>query len=474
MNLDSIIELNNDAYFKIYAKPLRRYVLSQSTNDKQKYKNVIEYFLLHKNEDLNITPHTKSYISEIDIVDKFMFVNNISPRENHFSLINDTINELSIKNMDEVKKRIKYIQIIIERIYKLILNDNKSIEKILKDKQSLISSIQIITIVKLKKDPSQLSQLFNLSKSINIDEHIKNLLNIYDQIDELLKYPQNILEYIEELISEYENLFEMLDDFFYNNLPEIIHQYVEEINLILNEDRLDDLSDIYDTIVDEIKSNNNIVLLTGRLNELENNNIDTLSSLDSINHLISKKTIPSYGELNILINKKIKLLEVFKNTNNEIYTIKSTLQYISFDYTIDTFNIEEINFNLSIIQNYFKSEHKIDLTFDDLIMLCSNSSNSPNSSIKTDMDILEILENKESFIRFVKNLKIIKKEITKKNQTIFLALFNIIPSETYNEWFTRIKKNGLLIINKILLNEKEIDYIIDDIAFFLKDLKYNI
>jgi hypothetical protein len=262
MNLDSIIELNNDAYFKIYAKPLRRYVLSQSKNDKQKYKNVIEYFLLHKNEDLNITPHTKSYISEIDIVDKFMFVNNISPRENHFSLINDTINELSIKNMDEVKKRIKYIQIVIERIYKLILNDNKSIEKILKDKQSLISSIQIITIVKLKKDPLQLSQLFNLSKSINIDDHIKNLLNIYDQIDELLKYPHNILEYIEELISEYKNLFEMLDDFFYNNVPEIIHQYVEEINLILNEDRLDDLSDIYDSILDEIKSNNNVIILT--------------------------------------------------------------------------------------------------------------------------------------------------------------------------------------------------------------------
>lgn len=465
MNLDSIIELNNDAYFKIYAKPLKKYVLSQSTNDKQKYKNVIEYFLLHKNEDLNISLRTKPYISEIDIVDKFMFVNNISPRENHFSLINDTINELSIKNMDEVKKRIKYIKIIIERIYKLILNDNKNIEKILKDKQSLISSLQIITIVKLKKDPSQLSQLFNLSKSINIEDHIKNLLNIYDQIDELLKYPQNILEYIEELISEYENLFEMLDDFFYNNLPEIIHEYVEEINLILNEDRLDDLSDIYDSIVDEIKSNNNIVLLTGRLNELENNNIDILSSLDSINHLISKKTIPSYGELNILITKKIKLLEIFKNTNNEIYTIKSTLQYISFDYTIDTFNIEEINFNLSIIQNYFKIEHKIDVTFDDLIMLLSNC------NIKTDMDILEILENKESFIRFVKNLKIIQKEITKKNQIIFLALFNIIPSETYNEWFSRIKKNGLLIINKILLNEKEIDYIIDDISFFLKDLK---
>lgn len=465
MNLDSIIELNNDAYFKIYAKPLKKYVLSQSNNNQQKYKNVIEYFLLHKNEDLNISLRTKPYISEIDIVDKFMFVNNISPRENHFSLINDTINELSIKNMDEVKKRIKYIQIVIERIYKLILNDNKNIEKILKDKQSLISSLQIITIVKLKKDPSQLSQLFNLSKSINIDDHIKNLLNIYDQIDELLKYPHNILEYIEELISEYENLFEMLDDFFYNNLPEIIHEYVEEINLILNEDRLDDLSDIYDSIVDEIKSNNNIVLLTGRLNELENNNIDILSSLDSINHLISKKTIPSYGELNILITKKIKLLEIFKNTNNEIYTIKSTLQYISFDYTIDTFNIEEINFNLSIIQNYFKIEHKIDVTFDDLIMLLSNC------NIKTDMDILEILENKESFIRFVKNLKIIQKEITKKNQIIFLALFNIIPSETYNEWFSRIKKNGLLIINKILLNEKEIDYIIDDIAFFLKDLK---
>ena len=464
MNLDSIIELNNDAYFKIYAKPLRRYVLSQSTNDTQKYKNVIEYFLLHKNEDLNITSHTKSYISEIDIVDKFMFVNNISPRENHFSLINDTINELSIKNMDEVKKRIKYIQIIIERIYKLILNDNKSIEKILKDKQSLISSIQIITIVKLKKNPLQLSQLFNLSKSINIDDHIKNLLNIYDQIDELLKYPHNILEYIEELISEYENLFEMLDDFFYNNVPEIIHQYVEEINLILNEDRLDDLSDIYDSILDEIKSNNNIVLLTGRLNELENNNIDILSSLDSINHLISKKPTPPYVELNILMTKKIKLLEIFKNTNNEIYTIKSTLQYISFDYPIDTFNIEEINFNLSIIQNYFKIEHKIDVTFDDLIMLLSNC------NIKTDMDILEILENKESFIRFVKNLKIIKKEITKKNQIIFLALFNIIPSETYNEWFSRIKKNGLLIINKILLNEKEIDYIIDDISFFLKDI----
>jgi hypothetical protein len=470
MNLDSIIELNNDAYFKIYAKPLRRYVLSQSKNDKQKYKNVIEYFLLHKNEDLNITPHTKSYISEIDIVDKFMFVNNISPRENHFSLINDTINELSIKNMDEVKKRIKYIQIVIERIYKLILNDNKSIEKILKDKQSLISSIQIITIVKLKKDPLQLSQLFNLSKSINIDDHIKNLLNIYDQIDELLKYPHNILEYIEELISEYKNLFEMLDDFFYNNVPEIIHQYVEEINLILNEDRLDDLSDIYDSILDEIKSNNNVIILTGRLNELENNNIDVLSSLDSINHLISKKPTSSYGELNILITKKNKLLEIFKNTNNEIYTIKSTLQYISFDYTIDTFNIEEINFNLSIIQNYFKSEHKIDVTFDDLIMLFSNCPNCPNCNIKTDMDILEILENKESFIRFVKNLKIIQKKITNKNKIILLALFNIIPSDTYNEWFSRIKKNGLLIINKILLNEKEIDYIIDDISFFLKDI----
>ena len=87
------------------------------------------------------------------------------------------------------------------------------------------------------------------------------------------------------------------------------------------------------------------------------------------------------------------------------------------------------------------------------------------------MDILEILENKESFIRFVKNLKIIQKEITNKNKMIFLALFNIIQFETYNEWFSRIKKNGLLIINKILLNEKEIDYIIDDIAFFLKDLK---
>ena len=467
MNLDSIIELNNEAYFKIYAKPLRKYVLSQSTNDTQKYKNVIEYFILHKNEDLNIKSPTNALISEIDIVDKFMFVNNISPRENHFSLINDTINELSIKNMDEVKKRIKYIQIVIERIYKLILNDNKSIEKILKDKQSLISSIQIITIVKLKKDPLQLSQLFNLSKSINIDDHIKNLLNIYDKIDELLKYPQNILEYIEELINEYENLFEMLDDFFYNNVPEIIHQYVEEINLILNEDRLDDLSDIYYGILDEIKSNNNVVILTGRLNELENNNIDILSSLDSINYSISKKPTPSYGELNILITKKIKLLEIFKNTNNEIYTIKSSLQYISFDYTIDTFNIEEINFNLSIIQNYFKNEHKIDVTFNDLIMLFSNC---PNSSIKTDMDILEILENKESFIKFVKNLKIIQKDITKKNQIIFLALFNIIPSDTYNEWFSRIKKNGLLIINKILLNEKEIDYIIDEISFFLKDI----
>ena len=230
---------------------------------------------------------------------------------------------------------------------------------------------------------------------------------------------------------------------------------------------MDDLSDIYDSILDEIKSNNNVIILTGRLNELENNNIDILSSLDSINYSISKKPLPSYGELNILITKKIKLLEIFKNTNNEIYTIKSSLQYISFDYTIDTFNIEEINFNLSIIQNYFKSEHKIDVTFDDLIMFFSNC---PNSNIKTDMDILEILENKESFIKFVKNLKIIQKDIIKKNKMILLALFNIIPSETYNEWFSRIKKNGLLIINKILLNEKEIDYIIDDIAFFLKDI----
>jgi len=187
--IKDIIKKNNNSYFTLYSVPLKKYIIDKikKNNELQKYKNIINYFILVENDYL-ITDKKEDYTenenndienNDLNMIDKLLFINKIVSKENYFYSINEKINEISIKNINEVKKRIQYISIIIEKIYKIILNEDKSINEILNEKLSFISSIQIIIIIKLKIDFIIEQNKSNLQSILNNKDTINEITNLF-------------------------------------------------------------------------------------------------------------------------------------------------------------------------------------------------------------------------------------------------------------------------------------------------------
>jgi len=158
---------------------------------------------------------SSNIINSINLIDnvynKFLFNNNFNFLERIYYKFID----ISRTNLNQINKQIKIIKIIIEKIYFLVFNENKTIIEISENYDDFIDSINIIAIVKLKID--NLINSKNL-KNIDYNNTIEKILN---------EYPNELSEIFQIFNIDITSDFDLI--FLKNNIINMINIY-NEIN----------------------------------------------------------------------------------------------------------------------------------------------------------------------------------------------------------------------------------------------------
>ena len=435
------------------------------------------------------------------------------------------------KSKIEINKRIREISYLITKIYKLVLNENININDINRD--IFINSIRIISILKFKylqlesKDREELNidtikellLIFKkeeteseIEKEIDYELQKKNILNIiilHDKlcnefctkktidINETNETNEDIIDFIERMFNEYDTLNELLkeiinthfiDELFSNFITEmssfielnekieedkinILKEFIKLTNEIINKCGFEEYENIsyYENIfkiqllnfkmIQTKQKQNNILKLNNDLNKISEskNMIEIQKILEEINKEIEKND-NLINVYNLEIDK-IKNLSSSQGTEDE-----------KIDEQLDE-ELFNINRNIDEIL-YFYNEKGLQVNHKEVIELLNNCGIQYNY-VKFN-GIIDIFNDKDIFLKFIDNLEIVKKNISKKNIELFLTLFSYIKSEkseTYETYVNRIKQEGISFYNnKFRLNNYEIDFLISKIGFFIKDL----
>jgi hypothetical protein len=427
------------------------------------------------------------------------------------------------KSRIEINKRIKEISLLITKIYKLVLNENININDINRD--IFINSIRIISILKFKylqlesKERDELNietikELLLIFKKeeteseieIDYDLQKKNILNIiilHDKLcNEFCKRKTNetnedIIDFIERIFNEYDSLNEILKELINKNfIDELFSNFITDMNsfIELNEKIEEDKINILKEFIkltteiinkcgfDEYENISyyenifKIQLLNYKMKQTIQKQNNILKLNDDLNKISESKNMIEIQKILEEINKEIEKNDNLINIYNlEIDKIKNlSYSHGTEDEKINEQLDEEIfNINKNIDELlYFYNEKGLQVNHKEVIELFNNCGIKYN--YVNFNGIIDIFNNKEIFLKFIDNLEIVKKDISKKNIELFLILFNYKKSEkseTYETYVNRIKQEGLTFYNnKFKLNNYEIDFLISRIGFFIKDL----
>jgi len=439
-----------------------------------------------------------------------------------FTKIYNKIESIKIKQTIEIKKRLKEILLIIKKISKLIINDNDNIQNISDiNRETLISSLQIISIIKFKLKDSILNtdtikdvlSIFNQEiKSDSLSEseyeiqknNILSVLLTYDKIYSEYECV-NPVEFIEKLFLESDNLNEILLEINIININELFINFANEIKTFidLNEQIMEDEINI---LKEFIRLSIDILI---KINELYPDNFNEFINYSYYENLykiqlinFKKKQLETTYHNLIKLNKELKeipeskMSDISKISKEVEKEIEKNFKLIN-NYNSDIEKIVSLNSNNSQSEEDDKLDDdiiKINKNIDDLIYFF----NEKDSELKIDRkdiielldkvginynrveynNIIDIFEEKEIFLRFINSLSIQKKKIEDiKNVKLFLLLFNYTKSETYDtydeyqEYINKILENGLTIYNNnFTLNKCEVELVINKIGFFIHDL----
>jgi hypothetical protein len=438
------------------------------------------------------------------------------------------------KKKIEINKRIKEILLIIKKIYKLVLNETINIHDPKFDRIAFINSLSIISIIKLKTKDVELNNeiikevllIFNGNNQIKEKEEIEtnesqkdtiesskdtiisveienktdseyethknNILNVIKMYDllyiEFGNETEDFVEFIERLFNEYDILKEILEttneNFMDNLLINFISEFKEfiELNEKILEDEINILKEfirltleIIDKVNDEFynigyyENIYKIQLCNFKMKQTINtqNNISKLNN--ELKEISEAKDNSEIQKISDEIEKEIeKNNQIINSYNNEIQKIKnySNTQSEEDDNLDD--ELLKINKYIDELIYYYNDKH-IEVSREEIVELFQKC------GIKYDYvkfnGFYDIFNNIEIFMKFINNLSIIKKEITRKDIELFIVLFNYKKLETYDLYINRIKEDGLTFYNnKFKLNMYEINILLTKIGFFIKDL----
>jgi hypothetical protein len=482
--LDNIeLYQSNEIHLSTTFNSVLKYDESLFNVDKEKELITTNIKLLNNNNDINYN---------LNIIDNIYF--QITGNKKKYSLLYEIIKPLSIKSIVEIKKRIREIKLIIKPIYQIVHESEEDDPDLESDYSTLLNMIQVILIIKtkidlilkekniilltydlntyrknlvdiLETDPNiikELLKIFNYSEDqienelieSDIIEHILNSLENYYNIESIIK--KNILSneievvsYLEDLYEEYETLNEMLNVYLDNSIDVIIKDFIISICATLNSpsELIDNIIKLLINLTMEIKENNNVLLLDQRLIDLKNEN-------NQNNNREIIKILKNKQNIDILTSQ---ILYSF----NETSTIQ---EYIDINLFIINENINNINYQIKNIIEFYKNEYDIETTLDSIVNLLVNSNIIYNHN---KYNLINIFENKKIFLEFINDILIDQKEINLKNDILLLMLFKFKSNEKTNEWFDRHSIDGLSFYNnnfildkidlKIVLNKLE-DY----------------
>lgn len=391
-----IDSINNNIILNIYLTILNDYNLCSFFNTNQiiisKSLNIFNNnILLHDNYSLknfnlnyNILDiknmltkiNTSEIINSIKIIDdifnKLIFNNNF----NFLEIIYDKFIDISRTNLNQINKQKKIMEIVIEKIYFLVFNENISTYDISKNYNDFIDSINIIAIVKLKIDnlidlknlknidynntierilneyPNELSeifQIFNIDIKSDFDliflkNNIINMINIYNEINQFNTLKIDLIKFIEQYFHEYDQLIEILNNKIYDKIKNLfvkfIYDVIEFINL--NDNCDEDLNNIL------LELNKLIIELFIQLKNDYNYESLELQLENQQNDKEKKQIEKNINEINYLLNPLffIKLNELI-NYSCCINSLKNNINKINFIKDDITKHINEISLKKS-------------------------------------------------------------------------------------------------------------------------------
>jgi len=309
-----------------------------------------------------------------------------------FQNIYNYLKKISINNINEINKRLEYIKILIETIYKLILNDSVDIEIIIDDKENFLNSVRIISLIfikinnlLIKKSINDNNDDENIDILLNNKENIKEIINIFnkneDEEFDIKLYKINIINviklykkinfynntefdivyFLENLINEFIQIKEILESNFYNKIDEYFLNFSDQIKILIkyidDNDETDNylLNSFNDIIIDliiNLNKDNNIESIKNQYlnNKNENEKKYLKNQIESIEKLID---INLYHNIKLLYNSINKLNELIILENQ----LNSQIDEIELDNNIE--NIKKIR--LELIEEIKKYKLNIDI-----------------------------------------------------------------------------------------------------------------
>jgi hypothetical protein len=327
-------------------------------NNEQIYNlNIITFKNLNISYDPNYI-HEKvqsitvdNILKSIYIVDEiFNYINNEIP--SHPKLINiyNKIINIVLRSKNELLRRKKYLDTIIEKIYYLINDKNLTGDEDISAKDNLINSIRIIVIIRnkvyelFKKNITDISENINIIfenekdkiieiiKIFNNDPitdneindykiHLKNICKIYNNINKYNNDNIDIIEFIENIYKEIEDINNILE--ISNNNDIYFEELFKNLKLIPNDNRI--ILNIIKQFIKfiEFLNNNEFILSIKESYENESTSLDEKKYLkyeiDEIKYILNNE----YFEYLFLIfniqfninytNNKIKDINIYKD-----------------------------------------------------------------------------------------------------------------------------------------------------------------
>jgi hypothetical protein len=356
--------------------------------------NIISFKTLNISYDPNYI-HEKlqsivvdNILKSIHIIDDiFNYINNNIP--SHPKLINiyNKIINIVLRSKNELLRRKKYLDTIIEKIYYLLNDKNLAENENIVAKENLINSIRIIVIIRnkvyelFKEDITDISENINIIfendrnkimdiiKIFNNDQitdneindykiHLKNICKIYNNINKYNIDNIDIIEFIENLYTEIEDINSILE--ISNNNDIYFEELFNNLILIPNDNRI--LLNIIKQFIKFIEFMNNNDFILSIKESYENESI----SLDEKKYL------------------KNEIDEIKKIFNNQYFEYLFLIFNIQFNINNTTYKIKDMNiYKDELIENTLNNDNGDLESINDLI--CELNENILNEELKLNL-----------------------------------------------------------------------------------------
>ena len=248
----------------------------------------------------------------------------------------------------------------------------------------------------------------------------------------------------------------MLENYLENSIDSVIDEFIIDLK---QSDSINDIIELMTDLIEQIKNNNNVLILDQRLLDLKNEN-------NPINNNEMIKLINNKQNINIICSKILKSLQINTDTNSD------ETEFIDLNLFIIKDNINNINNQLEQIIKFYKNDYDIEPSIDTVINLLINSNIIYNHN---KYNIINIFENKKIFMDFIYDLQINDHEIDLTNALLLLMLFKFKSSEKTTDWYERIKIDGLSFYNNnFILDKIDLRIVLNKLEDYFNDIINNI